>query len=115
MAIVLFIKFTLSSVFDWLIIISFPKILRLSESFTDDIRMKRLLTVQNGEAKWTVISIARNSLFYATAMKTLKNSFGNSMVVSFFNLKSVLDLPQITKKNRAGLKAFHQRLKSVIT
>ena len=48
-------------------------------------------------------------------MKTLNSNFGNPMVVSFLKLKSVLDLPQITNKNRAGLRAFHQQLKSVIT
>ena len=83
-------------------------------SFTDDIRI-RLLSVLDGEAKRTVISIGRNGLFYATAMKTLKSDFGNPMVVSFLKLKSVLDLPQITKENRVGLRAFHQQLKSVIT
>ena len=62
-----------------------------------------------------VISIGRNGLFYATAMKTLKGNFGNPMVVSFLKLKSVLDVPQITNKNRACLRAFHQQLKSVIT
>ena len=84
-------------------------------SFTDDIRMERLLGVLDGEAKQTVISIGRNDLFYATAIKTLKSNFGNPMVVSFLKLKSVLDVPQITNKNRACLRAFHQQLKSVIT
>ena len=60
-------------------------------SFTDDIQMERLLSILDGEAKQTVISIGRNSLF----------------------LKSVLDLSQITNQNCAGLRAFHQQLKSV--
>ena len=77
--------------------------------------MERLLSVLDGEAKRTVISIGRNGLFYATAMKMVKSNFGNPMVVSFLKLKSVLDLPQITNKNRAGLRAFNQQLKSVIT
>ena len=77
--------------------------------------MERLLSVLDREAKRTVISIGKNGLFYATAMKTLKNNLGNPMVVSFLKLKSVLDLPQITKENRPGLTAFHQQLKSVIT
>ena len=38
-------------------------------SFTDDIRMEKLLSVLDGEAKQTVISIGRNGIFYATAMK----------------------------------------------
>ena len=77
--------------------------------------MERLLSVLGGKAKQTVISFARNGLFHATAMKTLKCNFGNSMVVSFLKLKSVLDLPQIKNENRASLSAFHQQLKSVIT
>ena len=84
-------------------------------SFTDDIQMERLLSVLDRETKRTVIPIGRNGFFYATAMKTLKSNFGNPMVVSFLKLKSVLDLPQITNENRAGLRAFHQQLKSVIT
>ena len=77
--------------------------------------MERLLSVLDGEAKQTVISIDRNNLFFTTGMKTLESNFGNPMVVSFLKLKSVLDLPQITNENRAGLRAFHQQLKSVIT
>ena len=67
------------------------------------------------EAKRTVISVDRNGLFYATAMKTIKSSFGNPTVASFLKLKSVLDLPQIINENRAGLRAFYQQLRSVIT
>ena len=84
-------------------------------SFTDDIPMERLLSVLDGEAKRTVISIGRNGLFYVTATKTLKSNFGNPIVVLFLKLKSVLDLPQNTNENRAGLRTFHQQLKSVIT
>ena len=83
-------------------------------SFTDDIRMEKLLIVLDGDAKRTVISIGRNGLFYATATKTLKSNLGNPIEVSFLKLKSVLDLPQITNENRAGLRAFHQQLKSMI-
>ena len=36
---------------------------------------ERLLSVPDGEAKRTLISIGRNDLFYATAMKTLKSNF----------------------------------------
>ena len=68
------------------------------------------------ESKRTVISVDRNGLFYATAMKTIKSNFGNPMVASFLKLKSVLDLPQIIiNENRAGLRAFYQQLRSVIT
>ena len=49
--------------------------------------MEKLLSVLDREAKWTVISIGINGLFYATGMKTLKSVFGNQMVVSFLKLK----------------------------
>ena len=76
--------------------------------FTDEIRMERLLIILDGKARRTVISVGTNNLFYATAMKALKSSFENLMVVSFLKLKSVLVLPQITNKNRASLRAFHR-------
>ena len=84
-------------------------------SFTDDIPIERFLSVLDRETKRTVISIGRNGLFYATAMKTLKSNFGNPMVQLFLKLKSVLDLPQITNEHRARLRTFHRQLKSVIT
>ena len=86
-------------------------------SFADDIWMERHLSILDGEAKQIVILIGINSFFYATAMKTFKSNFGNPMVVSLLKLKWVLDLPQITNENvlRAGLRAFYQQLKSVIT
>ena len=77
--------------------------------------MERLLSVLDGETKEAVISIGRNALFYAKEMKTLKSNFGNPMVVSFLKLISVLNFPQITNENCAGLTALHEQLKSVIT
>ena len=50
-------------------------------SFTDDIRIERLLSKLVGEAKQTVISIGRNRLFYATAMKTLKSNFFDGSII----------------------------------
>ena len=47
----------------------------------------------------------------------IKRSFTDDIrmdEISFSKLKSVLDLSQITNENRAGLRAFHQHLKSVI-
>ena len=81
--------------------------------FTDDIRMARLLSVLDGGAIRTVILIGRNGLFYVTAMKTLKSNLGNPVVVSFLKLKSVLDLPQNSNKNRTNLTTLHQHIKSV--
>ena len=74
-----------------------------------DIRMERLLSILDGEVKQTVILIGRNDLFYAIGMNILKSNFRNRIVVSFLKLKSVSDLPQISKENRAGLRTFHQQ------
>ena len=46
-------------------------------SFTDSIRMERLLSVLDGEVKCTVTSVGRSGIFYAAALKTLKQNFGN--------------------------------------
>ena len=43
-------------------------------NFRDDVRMERLLSELDGDAKRTVVSIGRNGLFYAAAMKTLKSN-----------------------------------------
>ena len=85
----------------------------MKKRFTDDIRMARLLSVLDGGAIRTVILIGRNGLFYVTAMKTLKSNLGNPVVVSFLKLKSVLDLPQNSNKNRTNLTTLHQHIKSV--
>ena len=37
------------------------------------------------------------------------------MVVSFLKRKLVVDLTQITNEHRAGLRTFHQQLKSIMT
>ena len=68
---------------------SFKNRVHDKRSFTDYIQIEKLLSVLDGEAKQIVISIGRNGLFYATTMKTLKNNFVNSMVLSFLKLKSV--------------------------
>ena len=77
--------------------------------------MERLLSVLDGEVKCTVISVGRSGIFYAAALKTLKQNFGNPQLVAFLKLKSVLDLPQISSDNYTGLKSFHQQLKWLIT
>ena len=67
-------------------------------SFTDEIRMERLLSVLDWGAKLTVISIGRNSLFYAAAKKAINGNFGNPMILSFLKLKSVIDIPGLRFK-----------------
>ena len=46
------------------------------------IRMERLLSVLDGEAKYTNTSIGRNRIFYAATLMTLKRNFGNPQLVT---------------------------------
>ena len=48
-------------------------------------------------------------------MNMSTSNFESPIVLYFLKLQSVLDLPQITIENCAGLRTFHQELKSVIT
>ena len=86
----------------------------MKKAFSDSVRMERLLSVLDGEAKRVVSAIGRNGLFYATALKALKREFGNPYAVSFLKLKAVLDQSQIQTDDQKGLKQFHQQLKTVI-
>ena len=84
-------------------------------TFDDNMRMDRLMSVLEGDAKRSVESIGSNGLFYAIALKTLKRDFGNPIFVSHLKLKSVLDLPQITSSDRTAIRRYHQQLKVTIT
>ena len=46
---------------------------------------------------------------------TLKRNFGNPQLVTFLELKSVLDPPQISSDDHTGLRSFPQQLKSLNT
>ena len=52
------------------------------QSFTDDIRMERL-SVLDADAKRAVAAAGHSGLFYASALKLLKQDFRNPMVVSY--------------------------------
>ena len=52
------------------------------QSFTDDIRMERL-SVLDADAKHAVAAAGHSGLFYASALKLLKQDFRNPMVVSY--------------------------------
>ena len=94
---------------------NFKSRVHLKPTFNDNIRMERLLSVLEGDAKKLVESIGCNSLFYATALKGLKRNFGNPLVVSHMKIKSILEKPQILHNDRDALRQFHQKLKSTIT
>ena len=51
--------------------------------------MDRLLSVLDGEAKRAVSAMGQDRLFYASALKLLKQEFGNPLMVSYLKLKEV--------------------------
>ena len=57
--------------------------------------MERLISVLRQEVKKEIESIGINSMFYATALKTLKREYENPLLVSHPKLKKLFDHPQI--------------------
>ena len=55
----------------------FKERVHMKRTFSDSLRMERLLSVLDGDAKRVVSAIGRNGLFYAAALKALKREFGN--------------------------------------
>ena len=94
---------------------NFKERVHLKKSFSDSMRMERLLSVLKGEAKNSIISIGTNELFYASALKSLKRGLRDAMVLIHLKLKSAFDKPQIKSANRITLREFQQSLKCVIT
>ena len=84
------------------------------QSFTDDIRMERLISVLDGDAKCAVAAEGHNELFYASALKLLKQDSGNPLVVSYKKVKGVLDQPQIQPNDKTSLQRYHQSLRSTV-
>ena len=94
---------------------NFKRRVHSKSTFSDDMRMERLISVLDGEAKRTVQAIGQNGIFYASAMKALKRDFGNPIVVSHAKLKAIFDQPQITNNNKISLRSYQQQLKSIVT
>ena len=59
--------------------------INMKRTFSDSLRMERLLNALDGDAKPMAPAIGRNSLFYAKALKALKKEFGNPYAVSFLS------------------------------
>ena len=93
----------------------FKERVHLKKSFSDSMRMECLLSVLKGEAKSSIISIGTTGLFFASALKSLKRDFGDSLVVTHLKLKSLFDKPQIKSGDRITLREFQQSLNCVIT
>ena len=65
-------------------------------------RMERLISVLRQEVKKEIESIGINSMFYATALKTLKREYGNPLLVSNLKLKKLFEQPQLKNKSRSN-------------
>ena len=83
-------------------------------SFTNDIRMERLISVLDGDAKRAVTAVGHSGLFYASALKLLKQDFRNPLVVFYKKVKAVLDQPQIHLNDKTSLRRYHQVLRSTV-
>ena len=83
----------------------------LKVTFTDKIRMTRLINLLDGDAKKAVQSIGSNGLFYASALKSLKSNFGNPVLVATFRMKTLFDKPQLNGRDIIALREYHQQLK----
>ena len=84
-------------------------------SFSDSVRMDRLLSVLDGKAKRAVSAIGQDGIFYGSALKLLKREFGNPLMVSYLKLKEVLELPPIQHDDQNSLRNYHQKLKTIVT
>ena len=84
-------------------------------SFDDNIRMTCLVSVLDGEAKKAIEAVGTCGLFYASALKTLRREFGNTLLVSHLRLNSMFNKPQIKGNDRSALREFHQQIKLNIT
>ena len=94
---------------------SFRSKIHFKPSFMDIIRMERLLSILEGEAKRSVESIGISGIFYATALKTLKRDFGKPIVIAHLKMKHLFKQPQIKSNDRSELRKFHQHLKGTNT
>ena len=94
---------------------NFKTRVHMKVTFNDSMRMERLHSVLDGDAKKAVSSIGTNSTFYAAALKTLKREFGRPIVVANLKLKALFDHPQIHSRDRVALRNYHQQLKCSTT
>ena len=84
-------------------------------SFDKNLKMDRLLSVLDGDAKHLIQSIGSSGIFYTTALKALKRDYGNPIIVSHLRVKSLFEFPPIKSNDRIALRNFHEKLKITIT
>ena len=75
---------------------------RVHMSFTDSIRMERLISVLDGEPKKCINAFGTNGMFYASALKSLKKQFGNPYLVLYHKLKILFNLPPLSANDHIG-------------
>ena len=84
-------------------------------SFDNNLKMDRLLSVLDGDAKRPIQSIGSSGIFYATSLKALKRDYRNPIIVSHLRVKSIFEFPPIKSNDRIALLNFQQKLKITIT
>ena len=73
-------------------------------TFSENIRMTRLISLFNGDAKRAIQSIRLSSLFYASGLKTIKRDFGDPLLVATLRMKRLFDKPQINRRDHNTLR-----------
>ena len=68
-------------------------------TFDNNVRMTRLLSVLDGDAKKAVFSIGSNGIFYATALKALKRDFGHPLLLAHKRLSQQFNRKPISSKD----------------
>ena len=74
-------------------------------------RIKRLLSVLKGEAKRDVEGKGANVIFYPTALKLLKEEFGNPVVICHLRMVELFEQLPIKGNDRTSLRQYYQLLK----
>ena len=84
---------------------NFYQNIHVKMTFSDNIRMTRLISLLNGDAKRAIQSIGLSSLFYASGLKTIKRYFGNPLLVATLRMKRLFDKSQINGRYHNMLRA----------
>ena len=85
------------------------------KTFDNNMRMSRLLSLLDSEAKEAVETIGTSGIFYAAALKTLKWDLESPLSILHFRQKNLFDKPQIWANDGITLQQFHQQLKLTVT
>ena len=75
-------------------------------SFSDSVCMDCLLSVLDSKVKRAISAIRQYGLFYASALKLLKQEFGNPLMVSYVKLRDVLELLPVQHDDQKSLRNY---------